>query len=238
MSSKNKSIKPTKSNTAILVEQLNYTELSILLLIFVIVLFIWESPIIFPIKFFVILLHEIAHAITTILTGGEVKNIYIDFNLAGITESIGGYFPLIASAGYFGSLITGLFIIISAYNVKVCKYFCYSLSLIILLTTTNLLHGEIQIFLGLCFTIFFLFVPKNFNKSFIKFVLKFLGIVSCFYVITDIKQDLLTTTIRETDSQILENITGIPAILIGLLWFCISILAIFFTTKYILNFKK
>ena len=238
MSSKNKSIKTVKSNTAILAEQLNYTELSILIVIFIMVLFIWESPIIFPIKFFVILIHEIAHAITSILTGGEVKNIYIDFNLAGTTESIGGYFPLIASSGYIGSLIAGLLIIISAYDAKVCKYFCYSLSFIILLTTTNLLHGEIQILLGLCFSIFFLFVPKYFNKSLIKFVLKFLGIVSCFYVITDIKQDLLTTTIRETDSQILENLTGIPAILIGILWFCISILAIFFTSKYILTLKK
>ena len=52
---------------------------------------------------------------------------------------------------------------------------------------------------------------------------KLLGIISGFYVIADIKQDLLTTSLRETDTQVLEYLTGFPALLFGFIWFAISI---------------
>lgn len=62
----------------------------------------------------------------------------------------------------------------------------------------------------------------------------FIGLTSCFYIISDIKQDLLTTTLRETDTQIIEYLTGIPALAIGFFLFLLSILLVGFLIKKIL----
>jgi hypothetical protein len=60
---------------------------------------------------------------------------------------------------------------------------------------------------------------------------RILGLVSCLYIIVDIKQDLLTTSLRETDTQILEYLIGIPAFLIGGIWFIISLFVVYLLIK-------
>ena len=66
----------------------------------------------------------------------------------------------------------------------------------------------------------------------------FIGLTSCFYVVADIKQDLLTTTLRETDTQILEYLTGVPALAIGFFLFLLSILTVGILLKNIYSTKS
>ncbi len=195
----------------------------------------WDSVFIYPIKFFVVILHETSHAIVTIITGGTVKSIYITSYLGGITKSNGGNSLLIASAGYIGSLIIGALLFISAYNIKVRTITTKVLSIILLLITVGYLKGSLSVFFGLMVSIFFFFLPEYFNKVFASFFLKFIGLISCLYVLTDIKNDLITTSIRETDAQIIEFITGIPSLAVGFLWLVISLLTVYFLIRYSLR---
>ncbi len=209
-----------------------------LFIIFGIALFsiiFWDSFIIYPIKFFVVILHEISHAIATIITGGVVKSITVTLDLGGITKTNGGNYLIIASAGYLGSLIIGGFLFYSAYNLRTRKITSTILAIIILLCTVGYLKGNIQIFLGLIISFLFYLLPRYFNETVASYFLKFIGLVSCLYVLTDIKNDLITTSIRETDAQAIEFITGIPSLLIGFSWLFISLLVIYFLIKYILK---
>jgi Peptidase M50B-like len=204
-----------------------YTEFSVVISLVLVSLLLWETPVTYPVKLFIVLIHEINHAIMTIVTGGSVKSIRFAFDLSGLTITNGGNLILIAIAGYLGSLLIGTLLYLSAENLRLRKWLTSGLAIIFFIVAVNLIEGGIQIFLTLLVALVFYFAPKYLSERIISFFLKFLGLISCLYVIVDIKQDLLTTTLRETDTQILEYITGFPAILIGLVVFFISIFIVF-----------
>jgi len=52
-------------------------------------------------------LHELMHAIATVLTGGMAGRIEVYADGSGVTLSAGGFMPIIASAGYMGSMLAG-----------------------------------------------------------------------------------------------------------------------------------
>ncbi len=196
-------------------------------------LVLWDSPIIYPIKIFVVLLHEVSHAIAAIVSGGSVEKIILDLDLAGSTITKGGNQILIAMSGYIGSLILGSLIFISANSKNLSKWITTILAVLIFLIAVNLVQGGVQIFLSIVIALVFYFLPRYANEKIVKIFFLFIGLTSCFYIVADIKQDLLTTTLRETDTQILEYLTGIPALVIGFFLFFISILTVSILIKKI-----
>ena len=72
---------------------------------------LWYTPVIFPLKIFVVLLHEISHALAALASGGAVERIVLDMNQGGATYVLGGNSFLVLSAGYLGSLLWGLLLI-------------------------------------------------------------------------------------------------------------------------------
>ncbi|MCB9247519.1 MAG: M50 family metallopeptidase [Ignavibacteriales bacterium] len=188
----------------------------------------WESKIVFPIKLFVVLIHEISHVLAAVLSGGEIKFLTFNLNLSGQTIIKNGNAVLLAASGYLGSLMVGSMIYLTSFYPRFKKWFLNILVLIILIVTINLIQGGIQIFLGLLVSAFFFIIPRYFPEFLANIILRFIGLVSCFYVLADIKEDLLTSTLRETDTQILEYITGVSATAIGLSWFLISAAVVFY----------
>jgi len=71
----------------------------------------WYIPgafvITYPIRLFVTLVHEAAHGIATILTGGIVHRITLAPSGSGLTESMGGLPIIIYPAGYLGTAAIG-----------------------------------------------------------------------------------------------------------------------------------
>lgn len=75
----------------------------------VLLIFFWQSPVLKPFKLFVVFLHETSHAIATILTGGKLSAISIEWDESGATYAASGkgIFFIIAIAGYIGSILWG-----------------------------------------------------------------------------------------------------------------------------------
>ena len=67
----------------------------------------WDTALIKPFRFFVVLVHEVNHAAAALITGGEVLEIRTHWNESGHTLTKGGFFPLISAAGYVGSALWG-----------------------------------------------------------------------------------------------------------------------------------
>lgn len=206
-------------------------EVWILIGLVVFSLLLWETPVVYPIKLFTVLIHEISHGIMAILTGGSVTAIHFAFDLSGITTTKGGNTILIASAGYLGSLIIGALFFISANKLTFQKWLTLIVASIITITAVNVMQNGLQIFFSLIIALGIFLAPRLINIKYSSLLFKFLGLTSCFYVIVDIKQDLLTLSLRETDTQILEYLTGFPAFLIGLIWFVISVTIVFFLLR-------
>ena len=177
-----------------------------------------------------------SHGLAAILTGGKIVAMEVSTNLGGKCQTTGGNAIIIASAGYVGSLLWGWAIFYSGYNFDFSVWFNSFLAAFLILITANFLHGAAGIITTLVFAVIILISPRVFPKTIHSYLMKFLGVISCLYVIADIKEDLLTTEYRLTDAQMIADLTGIPALVIGLLWFIISIYVVYLLFR--LSYKK
>lgn len=91
----------------------------------------WENAFLMPLKLLVVYLHEISHAIGTVLTGGQVQVIAVNLDESGFTQTTGGNFLAIAGAGYFGSIIFGSIMLHSGLSGKFVRTVSWGVGLLI-----------------------------------------------------------------------------------------------------------
>jgi len=212
-----------------------------LLIVFV----FWNTLLIYPIKLFVVMLHEMSHGLMAVLFGGKILQIQIDSQIGGYCEyqikaGFWGQF-MTASAGYLGSLIGGILILLAAIKSIKDKYITLIIGIILLLLSYFVLQsGELfgtAITLG--FGFFMMLAFKYGQPLFHDLFLKFIGITSCVYVIIDIKEDVLfPLTNQVSDAQQIANLTGIPSRIVGIFWMLIALLLLFYTFQYIYRHQK
>ena len=70
---------------------------------FAVLWLLWPTPIVYPLKVFVVFLHELSHGLMAVATGGRIESIALDWREGGETVSLGGSAILTLSAGYLGS---------------------------------------------------------------------------------------------------------------------------------------
>ena len=85
-----------------------------LLLLTTLVFALWQTPVVVPLKILIVFFHEASHAIATILTGGKVLSLSISANQGGEVWSQGGNRFITLTAGYLGSLLIGIGLLIAA----------------------------------------------------------------------------------------------------------------------------
>lgn len=202
-------------------------EIIIILVLAIISIFLWDTFIIYPIKLFVVLLHEISHGIIAVLTGGEIIEIKITETLGGTCITKDGSHFFIAMAGYLGSLFFGAMLFISAYNRKINLWTSIILVSLLLIFSANFINGTLGLLLSLGFVILLIISTKYFNKTIHSYIMKFIGLVSCLYVVIDIKEDIISSNNFDSDAQIIAYLTGSPAILWGVLWLGISVFVLY-----------
>lgn len=71
------------------------------------IIYFWDSYIVYPVKLFVVLLHEISHGVAAIATGGSIVGMEISANLGGVCHILGENPFVVMSAGYLGSMCWG-----------------------------------------------------------------------------------------------------------------------------------
>jgi hypothetical protein len=206
-------------------------QIIILLILSAVAIVFWDTVIIYPIKLFVVFLHELSHGIAAIVTGGKIVKFEITYLIGGTCYTIGGNSFIIASAGYLGSILLGGLLLLRASKSKDSRIIGISLSIIILLITLVYVRNQFGFFFGISFTVLLLLLSLFLPKKIFELVLKFIGIVSCLYVLVDIKEDLFTLDYRGSDADYLQSITGIPAIVWGVLWGIIAIIAFLYFIK-------
>ena len=66
----------------------------------------------YPFLIFSTFIHETAHAIAAVMTGGQVESLIVRMDGSGVTYTRGGIRFLVTSAGYIGTTIFGAFLLI------------------------------------------------------------------------------------------------------------------------------
>lgn len=188
----------------------------------------WDTAFIYPVKLFVVFLHEISHGLAAVATGGQIIKIEVNQRLGGVCHTAGGIPFIVASAGYVGSIFWGGLILLLASRTRASRISAALIGIILVIITVLYVRNSFGMAAGFIFGIVFIMLAKFSPSSMIILVLQFLGMVSCLYVVVDIKEDLFSNHPMMTDAKMLANITHIPAIVWAVFWMAISFLILGF----------
>ena len=196
------------------------TELLLGLTAFYIALWLlWTTLLVFPLKVFVVLLHEISHGFAAVVTGGTVDRIVLHADEGGATYTRGGNAFLILSAGYLGSLLWGLLLIeLAGARAKLARLALAALAIAVLAVAALFVRNTF----GFIFTALFgaaLFIAaRRLSPRGVAIVLLVLGLTSAFYALLDIRSDIFVRPDVESDARMLAHITGVPTLVWGVIW--------------------
>jgi hypothetical protein len=190
---------------------------------------LWNTPFLYPVKLFVVVLHEMSHGLAAVLCGGRIVEIKIDPRIGGLCTSLvpGGLLNhvFVASAGYLGSMFWGALILIIGTRSRYDRYVSLAIGLVVLILTLLYVRQPFGFVFCLLFGLFMLasfrFLPDWWNDGMIKF----LGMSSCLYAIVDIKEDLIERSGIGSDADAIAKLIGAPglSVPIGVLWILAAI---------------
>ncbi len=215
----------------------NRKQLLLLFVFLVVAIVFWNTFLIYPIKLFVVMLHELSHGLMAELFGGDIINIQIDYRIGGYCRyTVPDSFVariMIASGGYLGSLIWGALILLGAVYTDKDRVITLAIGLVLLFLSWFVIKtGEpFGIAMTVGFALFMILSARFLSDNFHDYFLKFIGMVSCLYVIIDIKDDLILRSGVGSDADAIAGMTGIPSVAIGVIWLLLSAAVIYFTIK-------
>jgi hypothetical protein len=185
---------------------------------------LWDTVLVYPLKIFVVLLHEVSHAVAAVATGGDIERITLDPRQGGACYCPGGNALLTLSAGYLGSLLWGGLMISAARSARVKSSFVNGLigGLVVLLTILYVRNG-FGIAFGIAFGVAMVASARKLSAGLNRSLLLTLGLTSALYAILDIKSDVLDRPELRSDAQMLSEVTGIPTVAWGVIWITVAI---------------
>ncbi len=202
-----------------------------LLLLLALVFGLWQTPAIIPLKILIVFLHEFAHAAMTVLTGGEVISLSVSANQGGEVWSRGGNRFLILTAGYLGSLLFGMALLLAALRTHadrtVMAAFGALMILVALLYVRSGFAFAFCVGTGASMLAIARFLPRDVNDL----ILRVIGLTSIIYVPYDIFSDTIARSSLQSDARMLAEEFGGATIMWGGLWLIISLVVIWFAVQ-------
>lgn len=187
--------------------------------------FLWDTPLVYPLKIFVVLLHEVSHAMAVVATGGDLDRITLNPLQGGATYFAGGNAFIALNAGYLGSLLWGGLMFSASQNRKVRADWVNG---VIGATVVLLTIFFVRTWFGVAFGIFFglamMGAARKVGAVWNRRLLAALGLTSALYAILDIKSDVLDRPELHSDAYMLAELTGVgSATLWGIVWITLAI---------------
>lgn len=192
---------------------------------------LWSTPMVWPIKIFVVFLHELSHGLAAILTGGSIVRIELSSAEGGLCVTSGGWRFLVLSAGYLGSLTWGAFLLLVSVRTRRDRAVVGSIGLILLLVTGFWIRTLFGFVWGLSAGSALIVAAFRLPEAFSDLILKTLGVVSILYAIWDIVSDTISRTVPGSDAHALGELTGIPGGVWGVSWIGVSVLVVVATLR-------
>ncbi|KAI0311503.1 peptidase M50B-like-domain-containing protein [Amylostereum chailletii] len=167
--------------------------------------------------------HEMSHAFAGVLTCGHVHSIELDPDEGGATRISGGIDWITLPAGYLGSSLIGAILIACGFDTNASKVASLVLAGFFLITLwwarRNLLTWAL--ILGMSgLIVLFWFVAGGVA---LRFLVLFIGVMSCLYVLWDVIDDTIARKINTSDASAFSRICGcFPSQVWGVIWLIIA----------------
>lgn len=179
---------------------------------------LFDTPAVYPLKLFVVFLHELSHGLAAVATGGSIVRIELTTNEAGLCVTRGGSRVLILNAGYLGSLVWGAALLVLGARTRLDRPLVAGLGLVTLTVTLLYLRSPFGFVYGLVSGAALLGVALWLPGFVSDALLRVVGTVSCLYAVWDIASDGLLRDISGSDAHVLGELTGIPGALWATVW--------------------
>jgi hypothetical protein len=184
----------------------------------------WESPFVYPLKVFVVFLHEISHGIAAVATGGSIQRITLSPYLGGACYCPGGNAFITLSSGYLGSLGFGALILEGGRKAgRHADRVVEAMGAAVVILTLLFVRGAFGFAFGLLLGGVLILAARRLTADRNRILLTVLGLTSCLYAILDIKSDVLDRPHLPSDAHMLAELTGIPTVAWGVLWIGIAL---------------
>ncbi len=189
----------------------------------VVVLAAWDSVFVWPLRLFVVFLHEVSHGLAAVATGGAIVRIELSPAEGGLCVTRGGSRFVVLSAGYLGSLAWGVVILLLGARGRRDRQAVAALGLMTLAVTLVYVRSLFGFAYGLGAGAALLAVAWRLPAAVSDAVLVVVGTVSCLYAVWDVASDVLLRDIPGSDAHALAALTGVPAIVWGLFWMALAL---------------
>ena len=189
----------------------------------ILALVLWETPVVFPLKIFVVFLHELCHGLAALLTGGSIERIELSVDEGGLCVTRGGWRFLILSAGYLGSMALGAVLLVLGSRSRRDRAILGVVGGITALVTLLWVRSTFGLVFGTATGGVMMLIAWKLPDWVSDAILKILGVVSCLYAVRDIASDVLFRDIPGSDANALAELTAIPAAVWGVLWVAASL---------------
>ena len=215
---------------AMISKDVDWRKLGLLLASLVLIAIFWDSRISYPLRVLVVFFHELSHALAAWATGGSVEEISVVKEVGGACVTAGGSRFLILTSGYLGSLAWGGAILLFAARTRFDRLLMALLGAILIavsLLFVRPFQGFGFIFgaaSGAVLLALAAYLPGAAND----YLLRVIGLSSTMYAILDLKDDVLDRPGAPSDARMLAELTGLPALVWGLLWMGIALAATLF----------
>lgn len=206
-----------------------------LLTLIVVVFALWQTPVVYPLKILVVFLHELSHALAAWLTGGSVVQISLSPQQGGFAITRGGSLFLILSAGYLGSLVLGLALLLVALRSEADRIVTAALGVVMVLITAFYVRDLFAAGFCILTAAVLLAMARFLGHSANDMALRVIGLSSIIYVPYDIYDDTIARRGVQSDAQMLADAFGGTAQIWGGLWLVISGLVIFWCARKVLG---
>jgi len=186
---------------------------------FVVLWLLWNTWLVAPLKWFVVLLHEISHGAVAVATGGTIERIVITADQGGACYCGGGDAFLTLSAGYLGSLTWGAALVLLAQRLgNRSRWITVLIGGLVGLITLLFIRNAFGLLFGAAAAAGLMAAARYLSAAANARLLWTLGLTSCLYALLDIKSDILDRPGMPSDARMLAEMTGIPTVAWGILW--------------------
>jgi hypothetical protein len=188
-------------------------------------LLLWPTPLLVPFRLFVTVVHELGHAIATVLTGGQVTGIEISPGGGGLTHVRGGNFFLSVSAGYLGSSLFGAVLLLLA-RAPGQRRLLQALAVGLVLAVLLFFREPFGILVALLAAAAFWTLAARGPAALVTLFVALLAVLNGLYAVVDLLYllQISGTSAAMSNAAILQSRTGIPALVWALLWTAVGVL--------------
>lgn len=166
-------------------------------------------------------IHELAHAVAALLTGGVPQYIRVNADGSGVTPVAGGILAIVASAGYLGAAAAGAGIVYAMRTENGARWALRGTSIALAVSMLLFVRGDvIGVMSGFLWIGALFAASKYLNGPWLSFVAALIGLqqgLNSLRSLTDLYQ-ITALSEAHSDATLMQDATLIPAIVWAVIW--------------------